>query len=60
MPCPTCQKPTELKFRPFCSKRCQLVDLNHWFGESYAIPAVEVEVDENADWPDPLTPPNDS
>ena len=59
MPCPICQKPTELTFRPFCSKRCQLVDLNHWFSGSYAIPAVETEVDETAEWRDPLNSPDD-
>ena len=29
VPCPTCQKPVpwtqESQFRPFCSKRCQLI-----------------------------------
>ena len=27
MPCPICDKPTDTKFRPFCSKRCADVDL---------------------------------
>ena len=34
VPCPTCQKPVpwtlESQFRPFCSKRCQLIDLGEW------------------------------
>jgi endogenous inhibitor of DNA gyrase (YacG/DUF329 family) len=39
MPCPICQKPTELEFRPFCSKRCADIDLGKWFSGSYAIPS---------------------
>ncbi|MFM4820729.1 DNA gyrase inhibitor YacG [Aeromonas hydrophila] len=40
--CPTCQ--TELEwgpqspFRPFCSKRCQLIDLGEWADEEKRIP----------------------
>jgi endogenous inhibitor of DNA gyrase (YacG/DUF329 family) len=40
-PCPICQKPAAVRFRPFCSGRCKDVDLNRWFTGSYAIPAVE-------------------
>lgn len=41
--CPTCQQPvlwddTSL-FRPFCSKRCQLIDLGEWANESHKIAA---------------------
>ena len=39
--CPTCGKPTDHAFRPFCSKRCADVDLHRWFSGSYAIPVVE-------------------
>jgi uncharacterized protein len=39
--CPTCGKPQEEKFRPFCSKRCADIDLGRWLKGSYAIPAVE-------------------
>ena len=39
--CPICGKPTEQKFRPFCSKRCADIDLNKWFNGSYAIAAEE-------------------
>lgn len=39
--CPTCQKPVvwqqESEFRPFCSKRCQLIDLGEWAEESHKI-----------------------
>ncbi len=39
MSCPICQKPTDPKLKPFCSKRCADVDLGKWLNESYAIPA---------------------
>lgn len=39
--CPTCQKSLEWKkeneFRPFCSKRCQLIDLGEWADEEHNI-----------------------
>ncbi len=28
----------ESEFRPFCSERCKLIDLGHWFEESYRVP----------------------
>lgn len=40
-PCPHCQKPTtwaDNPTRPFCSERCQLIDLGAWAGESYRVP----------------------
>ena len=41
--CPTCQKPVEWStsstYRPFCSKRCRLIDLGEWASEKHAIPA---------------------
>ena len=39
MSCPICSKDTNVKFKPFCSKRCADVDLGKWLNESYAIPA---------------------
>ena len=41
--CPTCGKPAEPQWRPFCSKRCADVDLNRWFTGSYAVPVIEDE-----------------
>jgi len=39
--CPTCKKSQRWKncveHRPFCSKRCQLIDLGEWANESHAI-----------------------
>jgi uncharacterized protein len=39
--CPQCSKATQQDFRPFCSKRCQQLDLGKWLNESYAIPGEE-------------------
>ncbi|MCB0354252.1 MAG: DNA gyrase inhibitor YacG [Bdellovibrionales bacterium] len=42
--CPTCseefQKETSSNF-PFCSKRCQLIDLGEWASEKYSVPSLE-------------------
>ncbi len=39
--CPTCQVDVNWdknsEFRPFCSKRCQMIDLGDWASESNAI-----------------------
>jgi uncharacterized protein len=47
--CPICGRPREHEFRPFCSARCRNLDLSRWFGEVYAVPAVEPGYDENDD-----------
>ena len=39
--CPLCGKPSDSRFRPFCSKRCADLDLAHWLRGDYAIPARE-------------------
>ncbi|PCJ24443.1 MAG: DNA gyrase inhibitor YacG [SAR86 cluster bacterium] len=40
--CPTCLKQVawieKNKFRPFCSKRCKLIDFGEWASERNAIP----------------------
>ena len=41
--CPLCGKPTDIRFRPFCSKRCADLDLNQWFKGGYAIPGPPVD-----------------
>jgi endogenous inhibitor of DNA gyrase (YacG/DUF329 family) len=43
--CPTCR--TEVQWennphRPFCSERCQLIDLGAWTEERYRIPGQEM------------------
>ncbi len=39
--CPTCQKEIEWNaenaFRPFCSKRCKLIDLGAWASGEFSI-----------------------
>lgn len=39
--CPTCNDPVtwtqDFPFRPFCSKRCQLIDLGEWASENHRI-----------------------
>jgi len=43
--CPTCGQAVEWRpenaFRPFCSKRCKLIDLGEWASEGYRVPAEE-------------------
>jgi uncharacterized protein len=41
--CPICrrnvtyQAAAEVPFRPFCSRRCQLIDLGKWLNEDYRV-----------------------
>jgi uncharacterized protein len=39
MSCPICKKPADMsqrnKFRPFCSERCQMIDLGTWVSGDY-------------------------
>jgi len=38
--CPICQKEVDFEknpYRPFCSKRCKMIDLGAWFKEDYRI-----------------------
>ena len=41
--CPSCNAEVEwtqdARFRPFCSKKCQLIDLGDWATEAHSIPA---------------------
>ncbi|MDT8328575.1 MAG: DNA gyrase inhibitor YacG [Roseovarius sp.] len=48
MACPICKKPTEPKYRPFCSRRCADVDLGKWFSGDYAVPSTDPEDIEEA------------
>ncbi|EMD8240386.1 DNA gyrase inhibitor YacG [Salmonella enterica] len=51
--CPTCGKPVvwgEISpFRPFCSKRCQLIDLGEWAAEEKRI-ASSGDQSDSDDW----------
>ncbi len=43
--CPRCKRTTEYDtgnlFRPFCSERCQLLDLGQWAAEKFTIAGEE-------------------
>ena len=43
--CPICGKPRHERHRPFCSARCQQVDLGRWFTGRYAIETDETDRD---------------
>ncbi|MBS0968898.1 DNA gyrase inhibitor YacG [Chimaeribacter arupi] len=51
--CPTCQKPVvwgeESPYRPFCSKRCQLIDLGEWADEEKRIPS-QTDINDSEKW----------
>lgn len=42
VPCPNCGAPAEAgarnSWRPFCSRRCKLIDLGDWLAEEHRIP----------------------
>lgn len=40
-PCPICGKPSSQTHYPFCSGRCQDIDLNRWLSDAYRIPTTE-------------------
>jgi endogenous inhibitor of DNA gyrase (YacG/DUF329 family) len=38
--CPHCKKEFNYyksEFRPFCTEKCKMIDLGHWFDESYTV-----------------------
>lgn len=38
--CPECKKTFQYyssEFRPFCCEKCKMVDIGHWFNESYVV-----------------------
>jgi endogenous inhibitor of DNA gyrase (YacG/DUF329 family) len=55
--CPGCGrafKPAaDSPWRPFCSERCQLIDLGGWLSERHAIPGDELEPDAETRDEDP-------
>ncbi|WP_295386170.1 DNA gyrase inhibitor YacG [uncultured Thiodictyon sp.] len=50
VPCPHCGRPVEWSaaspFRPFCSKRCKLIDLGDWLAENHRIPGTDAPMDD--------------
>lgn len=40
-PCPLCGGPPDVRFQPFCSRRCADEDLGKWVSGGYRIPTDE-------------------
>jgi len=51
--CPVCGKPRTERFRPFCSRRCQQVDLHRWLGGNYRIQVDDPDEDQRKNGTDP-------
>ena len=51
--CPTCKKPVKPKPEnpafPFCSTRCQQVNLGKWLNEEFRVPAEDADGDPGDD-----------
>jgi endogenous inhibitor of DNA gyrase (YacG/DUF329 family) len=50
--CPTCHRESEWEnnpHRPFCSDRCQLIDLGGWAEERYRIPGQKLDLEPDDD-----------
>ena len=41
--CAECGKPADARFAPFCSTRCQQIDLGRWLKGDYVIPGAVSE-----------------
>jgi len=52
VPCPRCAAPAlfaaENLWRPFCSERCQQIDLGNWASERYRVPEETKAAEEEA------------
>jgi hypothetical protein len=50
--CPICKRElasADAEWRPFCSPRCRSIDLGSWLSESYRVPAVSEEGEEDGE-----------
>ncbi|MDG1074837.1 MAG: DNA gyrase inhibitor YacG [Methylophilaceae bacterium] len=49
VPCPNCKALSDFSpenaYRPFCSARCQMIDLGDWANETYRIPEKTPAID---------------
>jgi endogenous inhibitor of DNA gyrase (YacG/DUF329 family) len=56
--CPICGRPSQARYRPFCSRRCADIDLSRWLAGAYAIPDKTESEDGGETGSDPagLTP----
>jgi len=57
--CPICGKPAAAAHRPFCSRRCSLIDLGRWLGGNYRVPAGEENEEDEDRPPDDEDAPED-
>jgi uncharacterized protein len=51
MRCPNCKQTVEWEgnpYRPFCSERCQMIDLDNWLEGRYKVPSVADPEDEES------------
>jgi uncharacterized protein len=52
MRCPLCKRETTYEgnpYRPFCSKRCKLLDLDNWLEGRYRIPDAPADEDNRGE-----------
>jgi hypothetical protein len=53
--CPTCRADVPWSsaspFRPFCSRRCKLIDLGEWVSEGYRVPSDQDPTEADFDTP---------
>lgn len=50
IPCPNCHTLVSYEgnpYRPFCSKRCKMIDLGAWANEDYRVQGKHSEVEES-------------
>ena len=50
--CPTCDQPVQYETsptRPFCSVRCQQIDLGRWLDEEYGVPYERIDDEADID-----------
>jgi endogenous inhibitor of DNA gyrase (YacG/DUF329 family) len=48
MVCPICRQQTAWEgnpWRPFCSERCQVIDLGTWAAEQYRVPGPQLSME---------------
>jgi len=57
MKCPICKHETFYQgnpYRPFCSERCKLIDLDNWLSERYRIPTPVESREKNGSSTEPI------
>jgi uncharacterized protein len=47
--CPICGGPSDIDYRPFCSRRCADVDLSRWLRGAYVFPGPAAESGDRGD-----------